>query len=88
MVFLYILRNTILLLISVTEILMFIRAILSFIPADIDNMFTRFLFGYTEIVVSPVRALLERFHLFESFPIDMSFFFTFMILILLSNLLS
>ena len=80
---LYIIKNTVLILISVTEILMLVRAIFSFIPADIDNAFTRFLYGYTEVVIAPMRALFDRFNLFEGSPIDVSFFATFMLLIIL-----
>ena len=80
---LYIIKNTVLLLISVTEILMLVRAVFSWIPADIDNSFTRFLYGYTEVVTAPVRALFDRLHLFEGSPIDVSFFATFMLLVLL-----
>ena len=84
---LYIIKNTVLLLISVTEILMLVRAIISFIPADIDNAFTRFLYGYTEVVIAPMRALFDRFNLFEGSPIDVSFFATFMLLIILRLIL-
>ncbi len=79
----YIIKNTVLLLISVTEILMLVRTVFSWIPADIDNGFTRFLYGYTEVVITPMRALFDRFHLFEGSPIDVSFFATFMLLIIL-----
>ena len=80
---LYIIKNTVLLLISVTEILMLVRAVFSWIPADIDNAFSRFLFGYTEVVIAPMRALFDKFHLFEGSPIDVSFFATFMLLVIL-----
>ena len=79
----YIIKNTVLLLISVTEILMLVRAVFSWIPADIDNSFTRFLYGYTEVVTAPMRALFEKFHLFEGSPIDIPFFVTFMLLFIL-----
>ena len=62
---------------------MFVRAIFSWIPTDIDNAFTRFLFGYTEVVIAPMRALFDRFHLFEGSPIDIPFFVTFMLLFIL-----
>ena len=88
MVLLYVIRSTVLILISVTEIMMFIRAIFSWIPADVDNKFTRFVYGYTEIVISPMRALFNRFHLFESFPLDMAFFMTLLLLILLRVILN
>ena len=84
---LYIIKNTVLLLISVTEIIMLVRAVFSWIPADIDNAFTRFIFGYTEVVTAPMRALFDRFHLFEGSPIDVSFFATFMLLIILRLIL-
>lgn len=85
---LYILKNTFLLLISVTEVLMLVRAVFSWIPADIDNAFTRFLFGYTGIVTAPMRAIFDRFHLFEGFPLDLSFFATFILLAILRMVLA
>ena len=77
MLAIYIIKNTVLVLIWATQILMLIRAVLSWIPADIDNAFIRFVYGYTEIVITPVRALFDKLHLFEGFPLDMAFLVTF-----------
>jgi hypothetical protein len=35
----------------------------------------------------PIRAILDRIPLFHGFPLDMSFFFTFILLSILSTLL-
>ena len=76
----YVLTSTVKCIIGVLQFLMIIRAILSWIPMDEDNRIDAFLYAVTEPVIMPVRALLDRFGLFEGMPIDMSFFITFVLL--------
>ncbi len=71
---------------SAMWLLMTIRAILSWLP-DFDNAFTDFVFGVTEIVISPIRALLEKFDIMQGLPIDMSFMFAYMLIIFIQMLL-
>jgi YggT family protein len=78
---------TLSLLLSVLELLMLARAILSWFPVDEDNPLPRFLHAVTEPVIAPVRAVLERLNLFQGMPIDMSFFFTFILISILSMLI-
>ena len=84
---LYILGSTLSLLLSILELLMLGRAILSWFPIDEDNALVQFLYGITEPVIYPVRVLLERFDLFQGLPIDMAFFFTFILINILSILI-
>lgn len=84
---LYILSSTLSLLLSILELLMLGRAILSWFPIDEDSALVRFLYGITEPVIYPVRMLLERFDLFQGLPIDMAFFFTFILINILSILI-
>ena len=78
--FIYIFSATVSLIIDVTLTLMFIRVILSLLPLSEDNKFSVFVYYVTEPVVTPMRILFDRLGLFRSLPIDMSFFFTYMLL--------
>lgn len=83
---LVILVNALDIALSAMWLLMTIRAILSWLP-DFDNAFTDFVFGVTEIVISPIRALLEKFDIMQGLPIDMSFMFAYMLIIFVQMLL-
>lgn len=84
---LYVLATTVRYLIIALQLLMFVRAILSWLPIDEGNPILNFVYGVTEPVIIPVRMLLDRFGLFEGMPIDMSFFITFILLSVLEMLL-
>ncbi len=84
---LYILQMTLSVLLGALELLMLGRAILSWLPIDEDNPLVRFLHTMTEPVIYPVRVFLERFDLFQGLPIDMSFFFTFILISILSMMI-
>lgn len=73
--------------ISVLQLAMFARAILSWIPGAGENKLGDFLYALTEPFIMPIRAILDRIPLFHGFPLDMSFFFTFILLSILSTLL-
>ena len=83
----YVLSATVSYLITAIQFLMFARAILSWLPIDDDNPIVSFLYGVTEPVIMPVRAVLDRLGLFEGMPIDMSFFITFILLSVLEMFL-
>ena len=69
------------------QFLMLARAILSWLPIEDDNPIVSFLYGVTEPVIMPVRAVLDRLGLVEGMPIDMSFFITFILLSVLEMFL-
>ena len=73
--------------ISVLQLAMFARAILSWIPGADENKLGDFLYALTEPFIMPIRAILDRIPLFHGFPLDMSFFFTFILRSILSTLL-
>lgn len=75
------------LLLTVLQLLMFARAILSWLPLDEESPVLFFLHASTEPFILPVRALLERFEFFTSSPLDLSFFITFMLISLLQTFL-
>ena len=70
------------------QFLMFGRAIMSWFSPDEDNKLAQFLFTVTEPFVYPIRQLLNKFEFFSNMPIDMSFMFAMIILIVLTTLLS
>ena len=67
--------------IEIITLLMFIRAILSWFPViDRSSKIMSFIYMVTEAVISPVRRLLERFPSLSSFPLDVSFLVTYLLL--------
>lgn len=85
--FLYLLSNVISFFIVGLQLMMFIRAILSWIVPDDDNPLLNFVTAVTEPVIFPIRMLLERFEFFAEMPIDVSFYVAFLLLVLIENLL-
>ncbi len=83
----YIIAKTVDLILSLLQILMLIRAVISWLPIDEDSRFVEFIYAATEPVIAPVRALLSRFEGIENSPIDISFFITFMLLSVLQIIL-
>ena len=84
----YLLTDTVIVFISVIQLLMFVRAILSWLPIDEDNGFAAFVYHITEIIIYPVRCILERSETIASLPLDVSFFVTFMLLSVLESILA
>ncbi|MBR4295865.1 MAG: YggT family protein [Clostridia bacterium] len=84
----FVVAKTTLVLLEVLQFAMLVRAILSWIPLSDDNKIERFVYALTEPIIYPIRVLLSRFSTFQSMPIDFSFFITYILLILLSTLLS
>lgn len=66
--------------------LLFARAILSWLPID-GNALTDFVYGVTEVILSPVRSLLDKFMGRSAFPIDLSFTVVFIVITILLNVL-
>ena len=83
----YVFANVAYLLVGAIQTLMFIRAILSWLPMLGENSITDFIYQVTEVVIYPVRCILERFEIFTSLPLDLSFFVTFILLSILQTAL-
>ena len=83
----YLVTVTLSFLLSTLQFLMLARAIMSWFPISEDNIILNFLYAITEPVIMPVRMLLEKFGWFEGLPIDMSFFFTIILLSMLRTFL-
>ena len=73
------LGNTAMALLSAVELCMLVRAVLSWFPIRDDNPILRFVCMVTEPVIAPIRALFDRFGWFRDFPIDVSFFVSFLL---------
>ena len=81
--FVFVIVGTVSLILLGLQILMMIRALLSWFPPEEDNAFLRFVFFVTEIVVLPLRVLFDRLGWFEGMPIDMAFLISFLSLSIL-----
>ena len=69
------------------QLLMFGRALMSWFSPDEDNRLAQFLFMVTEPLVYPIRQLLSKINFFNNIPIDMSFMFAMIILIICTTVL-
>ncbi len=81
--FFYIVSTVASLLISFLQLMMLIRAIMSWFPADDDNVILRFAYAVTEPFIYPVRLLLDHIPSLREMPIDISFSVTFLLLFIL-----
>lgn len=70
--------------ISFVQLMMFVRAVLSFLPIDMEGALGSFVFAATEPAIYPIRRLFEKFGFGDGLPIDIPFFVTFLILSFLS----
>ncbi len=84
-----ILARTVALFVHALELLMLIRAILSWFPPSSgrEGPFRAFVTTVTEFAIGPVRALLDRFEFTRRSPIDIPFLVTFLLLSMLSTFL-
>ncbi len=62
------------------QLMLFIRAILSWFPLERGNKFTEVLEFFTEPLLSPVRQLLRNVSALRQFPIDFSTIIVYFIL--------
>ena len=85
--FAYVIIRLAISMIGILQLAMFVRAMLSWIPGADENKFGDFLYALTEPFIMPVRALLDKIPFFQGFPIDMSFFFTYLLISIASMLL-
>ncbi len=84
---LYVITYTVKFVIVVLEFLMMARAVISWLPIDDENPIVNFIYTVTEPVIMPVRAVIDYFGWFMSFPFDMSFIITFILLSLIEMIL-
>ena len=82
-----IVADVVVLLLSAIQLAMLIRAILSWFPMD-SNKFLDFLYGITEPFIVPIRLLFQKMNWFQNLPIDISFMVSYLLLSVLSMLLT
>jgi uncharacterized protein YggT (Ycf19 family) len=87
---LQVLSSTVILMIGAIQLCMFISAILSFLspPTGDVGPIRGFIMTVTDYATYPVRVLLDRFEWARRTPIDLSFLITYLLLSLLSTILS
>ena len=78
-VVLEVIRGTVVVLLSIIQLAMTARAIISWFPIE-PNFLTHFLDVITEPVVYPIRKLFEKLNWFQGIPLDMSFMAAFMLI--------
>ncbi len=83
---LYIISNVVRIALTVLQLAMLVRAVLSWFPIE-PNGFTEFLHAITEPLIYPFRALFARLNWFQNMPIDMSFTAAYLVLLLLTFLI-
>lgn len=76
-------KLTLYVLVSALLIAMTARAVLSWFPIG-ENKFTGFLYVLTEPLIIPMRLLFRKLNWFADFPLDMAFYATTLVLVLLS----
>ncbi len=66
---------------------MFLRAIFSWFPNAEDSKIYHLSILVTEPIISPVRKVMERFNIGQGMPVDLSFFVTMLLLLVLRLIL-
>ncbi len=84
----YVVSRLAYLLLGAIQLMMFIRIILSWLPLDEESPLTLFIYHTTEVLVYPLRCLMGRSEFVASCPIDLPFFFTFMLLSTVQTLMA
>lgn len=85
---LYVLAKTISLIISVIVLAMFLRVIIPlFVTEPESNRFYVFVFLITEIILAPVRVILDKMGIGKNSPFDFSFIIGYILLILIQSAL-
>lgn len=83
----YLIRHTAGTLVTIVEIAMFARAILSWFDRTGEGVLTNLFRVITEPVILPIRALCEKMNWFQNIPIDVPFLLTWLVLMVLKTLL-
>lgn len=86
--FLYLIVKFVDIALSFVIFAMLARSVMSLFMADEDNIFYVLVYTVTEPFVFPLRALFERMNWFQNMPIDISFFCSAMLVMLVQSALS
>ena len=83
----YLLRSIVVYALYFIELVMLVRAIMSFVAPTADGLVASFVYNVSEFFVSPVRELLNKIEFVRNSPIDISFLVTYLIIVLLTSLI-
>ncbi len=83
----YVFVQTLLLFLDIVALAMMARMLVSFFLMGEESKLSRFLYVVTEPVILPVRAICQRFGWFQGLPMDMPFFITAVLLLVVRLLL-
>lgn len=83
----YVIKRVVAFLLTLIELAMFVRAILSWVAPDSDGPVSTFCEAVTEPLIQPVRSLLDRFAFVQNLPFDISFLVTYILLSVVQSLL-
>ena len=83
MVLIEVIKSFVLIFLSVVQLAMLLRAILSWFVMG-GGTFTNFLYAITEPFIVPVRTLFEKMNWLQNSPIDFSFMVTYLLISLLT----
>lgn len=85
--FVSLVQMTVGLLLEVLQLMMLVRAVISWFPNLSDSAFGDFVFAVTEFLIGPVRALFDKFGWGRNMVIDIPFFVTYMLLLVIGAFL-
>lgn len=74
-----VIKNVVILFLSLVQLAMLVRAVLSWFPME-PNKFTDILYSLTEPFITPVRLLFHKLNWFQGLPIDLSFLVSYLLI--------
>ena len=86
-IFVYIIVRLVYYLLTAIELCMLVRAVMSWIMPEEDNKIYNFVCAVTDPLIYPVGRVLDRFSFTQNLPIDLSFIVTYILIVLIQNLL-
>ncbi len=82
-----VIKHAVIIFLMVLQLCMLVRAFMSWFVSD-ENRLMDFLYTVTEPFIVPIRALLDKLGWFSGLPIDISFMVAYLLISLLTLLLS
>ncbi|MBE6557240.1 MAG: YggT family protein [Ruminococcaceae bacterium] len=82
-----VIKHAVIIFLMVLQLCMLVRAFMSWFVSD-ENRLMDFLYTVTEPFIVPIRALLDKLGWFSGLPIDISFMVAYLLISLVTLLLS
>ena len=86
MIFIEVIKDTVVFFLTVVELAMLLRAIFSWLPIE-QNRFIDILYAVTEPFIAPVRTLFVKMNWFQGLPIDLSFLISYVLISIVCTIL-